>query len=55
MDNINVLFWNLKDESTIMMANRTLANFFGREEQFYNMKNISSNYFTSRRLSLFCG
>jgi len=52
MDNINVLFWNLKDESTIMMANRTLANFFGREEQFYNMKNISSNYFTSQEIEL---
>lgn len=52
MDNINVLFWNLKDEFTVTMANRTLANFFGREQQFYNMKNMDCNHLTSGEIEL---
>ncbi|MFY9393556.1 MAG: hypothetical protein WAP36_02540 [Halanaerobiales bacterium] len=46
MDNINVLFWSLKDESTVGMANRTLAAFFGRKEEFYQLNSITSNLFT---------
>ena len=46
MDNINVLFWSLKDESTVGMANRTLAA-FGRKRNY--QLNITSNLFTPRR------
>ncbi|HOA40365.1 MAG TPA: ATP-binding protein [Halanaerobiales bacterium] len=52
MDNINVLFWSLKDESTVGMANRTLAAFFGRKEEFYQLNSITSNLFTPQEIEL---
>src|SRR5690554_3028495 len=46
MDHINVLIWNLKDESTITMANKTLANFFGKDQKYYFLKNNNRNIFS---------
>ncbi len=38
IDEIDVMVWSLKTENTLSYVNKSLANFFGKEKEYYNNK-----------------